>query len=225
MGPGHDQGATPTRGDARGGRRGRETGRRGSGERLRDAERTKARILACALERFAARGFDRTTIRAVAADAGIDPAMVMRYFTNKEALFNAAVRDDPELPDLSHVPRTEIGVEVARAFLRRWKDPGALTLLRVASTNQVTANQVHEAYRDQLATLAATLAPPHEARERASLVASQIVGLAVCRHILHLEPLPDMDTETLAQRIGPTLQHYLTDPLTPVKRPTETSLN
>ena len=183
--------------------------------RLRDAERTKARILDAARKRFAEHGFDRTTIRAVAADAEIDPSMVMRYFTDKNTLFRAASYHAPQLPELTTVPVSQLGTAVARAFLRRWQDPSTLTLLRVAPTHQDIANQVHHAYRDQLTMLAAQVAPREEAQERASLVASQIVGLAMARHVLRLEPLHDMDEDSLVERIGPTLQHYLTGPLPP----------
>ncbi|WP_369028272.1 TetR/AcrR family transcriptional regulator, partial [Nocardia farcinica] len=75
----------------------------------RSSEETKAVILAAARERFAADGYDRATIRAIAGDAGIDPAMVMRYFGNKERLFAAAAEFDLELPDLTAVPREQIG--------------------------------------------------------------------------------------------------------------------
>lgn len=181
--------------------------------RRRDAERTKTRILDAARQRFAELGFEGTTIRGVAADADIDPAMVMRYFTDKSTLFNAAVREDPKIPDLASVPDGQLGQAIASAFLGRWREPGPVTILRAAATNQATANQVHAAYRDQIAAVAARVSPPGEAQERAALVASQIVGLAVSRYILRLEPLPDIDVDTLARRIAPVLQHYLTGPL------------
>src|SRR6266581_4742344 len=81
--------------------KGKPTGRR--------SDTTKAAILAAARQHFAASGYERATIRAIAADAGIDPAMVMRYFGNKEKLFAAAAEFDLRLPDLAAVPRGTLG--------------------------------------------------------------------------------------------------------------------
>src|SRR6476620_11879502 len=90
----------------------------GSGKR---SDRTKAAIRRATRERLAAQGYDRTTIRAVAADAGIDPSMVMRYFGNKAQLFDAALDIDLRLPDLSAVPPDELAGTLIRVFLERWE--------------------------------------------------------------------------------------------------------
>lgn len=178
--------------------------------RLRDAERSKAKILAAARDQFTALGYDGATVRGIAAQAQIDPSLVIRYFTSKELLFKAAVRIDPQLPDLEAVPVDQLGRALANAFVQRWRDPAALTLLRNASANQQTANQVHATYRDQIASVAARVSPPSEALERAALVASAIVGMAMSRHILMLDPLPDTDLDVIAARLAPVVQHYLT---------------
>ena len=78
------------------------------------SERTRAAILGAAREQFAARGYDRASVRSIAAQASIDPAMVIRYFSSKEALFAAAVDVDLMLPDLSSVPATELGARVTQ---------------------------------------------------------------------------------------------------------------
>src|SRR5262245_35340822 len=104
--------------------------------RPRDAETTRSAILTAARQRFASDGFERTTIRAVAADARIDPALVMRYFGNKEKLFAEAAAFDLRLPDLTNVPRGEIGAALVRHFLERWEEDDTFTaLLRAATTN------------------------------------------------------------------------------------------
>src|ERR687883_609279 len=90
--------------------------------RPRDAEATKAAIVQAARERFAAEGYDRATIRAVAADAGIDPALVMRYYGSKEGLFAAAAVFDLRLPDPSKLPRAKLGASIVDHFLTRWED-------------------------------------------------------------------------------------------------------
>lgn len=77
--------------------------------------------MTAARERFATEGYERATVRAIAADAGIDPAMVMRYFGSKERLFAAAAEFDLRLPDLAAVPADEIGAVLVGHFLDRWE--------------------------------------------------------------------------------------------------------
>src|SRR3954466_7598074 len=94
--------------------------------RPRRSDATRAAILAAARERFATDGYEKATIRAIAADADIDPSMVMRYFGNKEALFGAAAEFDLELPDLTGVPVDRLGTTLAAHFVERWERDGAL---------------------------------------------------------------------------------------------------
>lgn len=181
------------------------------GARGRDGERTRAAILEAARHRFATCGFDRTTIRAVAADAVIDPSMVMRYFGSKEGLFRAAARFDVPLLDSDTVPLEHLGEALTRALLRR-EQPDTFIALRAAMTNQTAAERLHDTYLNQIAAMLSATAGPSEAAERASLVASQLIGLAISRHILAFPALRDMNDETLIQRVAPTLQRYLTEP-------------
>ncbi len=105
------------------------------------SDRTKAAILQAARLRLASHGYDRTTIRAVAADAGIDPSMVMRYFVSKAQLFDAALDIDLRLPDLTGVPLDDLPGTLVRLFLQRWEvdpaDDALLVLLRSAVTNTI----------------------------------------------------------------------------------------
>src|SRR5690349_17960728 len=106
----------------------------------RSAAETKAVILAAAKERFAESGFERATIRAIAADANIDPSMVMRYFGNKDQLFAAAADFDLEIPDLSSVDRADIGARVVDYFMDRWeRDEALIVLLRSSTSNDAAA--------------------------------------------------------------------------------------
>src|SRR4051794_9995819 len=108
--------------------------------RPRRSDATRAAILAAARERFATDGYERATIRSVAADAGIDPSMVMRYFGSKEGLFAAAAEFELRLPDPSGVPPEQVGRLAAEYFLTRWEDDGTLqALLRVGATNEAAA--------------------------------------------------------------------------------------
>src|SRR3954467_12470767 len=87
----------------------------------RRSDQTRAAILAAARRRFAADGFERTTIRAIAADAGIDPSMVMRYYGSKDGLFAAAADIDLQLPELATVPRENLGETLARHWVELWE--------------------------------------------------------------------------------------------------------
>lgn len=169
-------------------------------------------ILAAARERFATDGYERATIRAIAADAGIDPAMVMRYFGTKEALFGAAAEFDLELPDLTAVPVDQLGAALATHFVHRWeRDEALLILLRVGVTNEAVAQRMRTIFATQLEPVARTAtgnAP--DAAVRAGLAASQVLGMALCRYVLAFGPLAAMSRQDVVDWIGPTLQRYLT---------------
>lgn len=168
-------------------------------------------ILAAARERFAADGYERATIRSIAADAGIDPAMVMRYYGNKERLFAAAAEFDLELPDLAQVPREQVGAALAAHFLERWeRDEALLILLRAGVTNDAVAERMRTIFAAQLApVIAETTDNAPDAPVRASLAASQVLGMALCRYVLEFPPLVGMPRQQVVDWIGPTLQRYL----------------
>jgi AcrR family transcriptional regulator len=182
------------------------------------SEQTRAAILAAARRRFAADGFERTTIRAIAADAGIDPSMVMRYYGSKDRLFAAAADLDLHLPDLAAVPREQLGVTLVRHWVALWEggrsDELLIVLLRSAVTNEDAAEQLRTVFGAQVAkAMAAVVDDPAEAPPRAGLVATQMLGLALCRYILRLPPVVALDVETLVARVSETVQRYLTGPL------------
>ncbi|BDY30244.1 hypothetical protein hbim_04187 [Mycolicibacterium mageritense] len=178
----------------------------------RTAAEAKAGILAAARERFAADGYERATIRAIAGDAAIDPAMVMRYFGNKEGLFAAAAEFDLDLPDLTEIAAERLGAALAAHFVERWERDEALQiLLRVGVTNEAVAERMRTIFAAQLApVIVKATANPQEAPVRASLVASQVLGMALCRYVLAFPPLAGMSREDVVAWIGPTLQRYLT---------------
>src|SRR5205809_7681332 len=119
--------------------------------RPRRSDATRAAILGAARERFAADGYERATIRAIAADAGIDPAMVMRYYGSKDKLFTAAAEFDLRLPDLTTVARTRLGETLVGHFLDRWEgDETMLALLRAAVTNESAAEKMRAIFATQL---------------------------------------------------------------------------
>ncbi|MEU9476599.1 TetR family transcriptional regulator [Streptomyces sp. NPDC048191] len=185
---------------------------RNSQARRSDATRTA--ILDAARERFAADGYERATIRAIARDARIDPSMVMRYYGSKEGLFAAAVAFDLRLPDLEQVPRDEVGRALVGHFLHMWEENEELTaVLRVGVTNQAGAERMQGMFRDQLLPVARQACPdPEQAPARAALCAAQLLGLALTRYVLRLPPARELSREELLAWLSPTVQRYLTAP-------------
>ncbi|MFC0507269.1 TetR family transcriptional regulator [Micromonospora costi] len=180
--------------------------------RTQRSDATRAAILRAARERFAADGYERATIRAIAADARIDPSMVMRYYGSKEGLFAAAAEFDLRLPELTDVPPEQLGEVLARHFLHRWEgDETMAALLRAASTNPGAAEKMRGIFADQLTAAVATFGTdPAGTAQRAGLVAAQILGLALTRYIVRLPPMVEMAPEELVAWVAPTLQRYLT---------------
>jgi AcrR family transcriptional regulator len=178
----------------------------------RSSAETKAVILAAARERFAASGFERATIRAIASDANIDPSMVMRYFGNKDQLFAAAADFDLALPDLSDVDREQIGVRLVTHFVDRWeRDEVMVVLLRSSTTNAVAAQRMQAIFATQLLPVIAGI-NPDDPQRRAGLIATQMLGLSLCRYVLKLPPIAAMSRDEIVSWLGPTVQRYLEAP-------------
>ena len=165
-------------------------------------------ILGAARARFAADGYDRATVRAIAADAGIDPSMVMRYFGSKRQLFALTAEFDLRLPDLLAAPREQIGRVLAAHLLDRWEaDDGLQILLRTATTDDDAAERMRAIFASQLAPqIAALTGEPATAATRAGLVATQALGTALCRYVLRLPPVVAMTRAELVTWFAPTLQ-------------------
>lgn len=178
--------------------------------KVRDGETTRATILATARSQFGDHGFERTTIRSVAAAAGVDPALVMHYFGSKAELFSAAARFDITFPDLSDVAPDRLADVLMPLFVSVWGPEGSfLPLLRAAATNKAAAAAMLEVFVDRVAPALAT-AVPDRAAERAALVGAQVLGLATARYILCIPALADMDDTQLVEWLRPVLAHYLT---------------
>jgi AcrR family transcriptional regulator len=180
----------------------------------RRSDATREAILTAARERFAADGYERATIRAIAGQARIDPSMVMRYYGSKEGLFAAAVAVDLELPDLASVPRHDVGRALTRHFLRMWEENEELTaLLRVSAASEAGAERMQGVFREQLLPLARQVCPdPEQVPARAALCATQMLGLALTRYVLRIPPAVDLHPTEIEAWLGPTLQRYLTAP-------------
>ena len=187
--------------------------------RVRRSADTKAAILAAARTRFAAEGYRSASLRAVARDVGVDAALVVRYFGSKPGLFAAAIELDLRIPDLAGTPTDEHGARLVEHFLTRW-DPATpegevlLGMLRSAAGDAAAAAGMRELFAAQLVPGLGRLIPDRsEVPQRAALVASQMLGLALTRSVLELPPLDAMPPAVLAATVGATLQRYLHDPL------------
>lgn len=199
------------------GRTSGRTGRRPGSSGTRDA------ILEAARHEFAQRGYDRATIRGVARGAGVDPALVHYFFGTKTELFAAAMQlpvNPAELVQALLAGEPElIGERLIGTFLSVWDHAANrdvfIGLLRSAVTDEQAATLLREfAMRELFGQVAAALGTP-DAELRASLVFSQIFGLAVARYILRIEPLASTPAQVVAAAVGPTVQRYITGDLTP----------
>ncbi len=198
-------------------------GRHGAGRPARRAgERsTRDEILDAARDCFAERGFDRATIRDIAARARVDPALVLHYFGSKDKLFAAALEIplDPRavLKRVMAHDRGDMGVAIARAFLDAWEPAGTRSALvamwRSAMTNETAMALVRDfMWRRMFTPLTATLGVA-DGDARATLIGSQLIGLAMVRYIACMEPLASAPAATVVAAVGPTIQRYLTGDL------------
>jgi len=193
-----------------------------SGRRPGDA-RTREAILEAARLEFAALGYDRATIRGIATRAAVDPALVHHYFRTKEQLFAAALTIPSEPGEVVRravsVDAGSLGATVVGSFLDAWEPVETraplLAMVRSAMTNEVAMGLVRE-YLERRVFIPLTEAVGlPEARLRATLVGSQLIGLAMARYVARIEPLASASREQIVAALGPTVQRYLTEDLGP----------
>jgi AcrR family transcriptional regulator len=182
---------------------------------------TRAEVLAAARALFAERGFERTTIRAIARKARVDPSLVLHYFGRKEDVFLAAIElpFEPEtvLPSLVAGDVDSLGERVARFAVAILEDEAArarvLAIVRAAASEPAAAvllrGLIEQRIRDPIACALAA----DEAELRAALMGSQIVGLVMARYVVGVQPLAALPPEELIATIAPTFQRYLAEPL------------
>ncbi len=194
----------------------RRSGRRPGNQDTRQSILDAARVM------FAERGFDQASIRAIATEAKVDPALVHHYFGTKDKLFlasmNAPMNPAELVPKALAGPREEAGERLVRTVLGVWDSPAgsaAVALLRSAMSNEWTARLMREFVVTQVLrrAVAELGMEGEEAAMRAALVATQISGLAVVRYVLKVEPVAGADPEDLVRAVGPTVQRYLTGDL------------
>ncbi|AXI87049.1 TetR family transcriptional regulator, partial [Streptomyces sp. ETH9427] len=182
---------------------------------------TRDRILDAAREEFSARGYEKTSVRGIAKAAGVDSALVHHYFGTKERVFEAAVEVafGPALAErdaLLEGPLDEVGERMTRVIIGLWENPVTrtplLAIVRSAVNNDTAAAVFRRLVASQLLRrIAGQLGRP-DAELRAELAAAQLVGIAMIRYVIRIEPLASADPEDIVRRVAPVVQGHLTGP-------------
>ncbi|WP_046509069.1 TetR/AcrR family transcriptional regulator [Streptomyces odonnellii] len=179
----------------------------------------RQKILEAARTEFAARGYDKTSIRGIAKAAGVDPALVHHYFGTKDDVFEAAVEVSFEpalvVPTLLAGGPEGIGERLARYFISVWENPATraplLAIIRSALTHETAAKVLRTfVLRRLLERIAEELDVP-DPTFRAELAASHMIGIAFLRYVIKAEPLASADGEAIVAMVAPTIQRYLTE--------------
>jgi AcrR family transcriptional regulator len=188
--------------------------------RRKGAPDTREAILESARAVFAEKGFDGASIRLIATNAAVDPALVHHYFGTKDDLFLATVGApvDPSkmIPAVLDGDPDGMGGRLVRMFLSVWGDPvsgpALLAVVRSALAHDWSARMLREFLASQILRriIAKVDVPQAEAPMRAALVASQMIGVGIARYIIRIEPIASAEVETVVAMVGPTVQRYLT---------------
>jgi AcrR family transcriptional regulator len=196
---------------------GASLGRRG---RWRSGAQSRERILTAALANFARDGFERTTMRAIAADARVDPAEIHYFFKTKEGLFAAAL-SQPEavktlLVELLRDGIDELAPRLLAHVLRRLDAPESvdplIALVRSAPTHAESVAMLRETFHEQIGAHLTEVLHIDDVEVRLGLFSTQLIGLLMSRYVLRLAPIASAEPEALVAWIGPVLQGYLTGP-------------
>ncbi len=187
--------------------------------------RTRRAILDAARAQFGDRGYAETTIRSIADEAHVDPALVMHFFGSKDRLFVACVEwpFDPahEIPVVIGDGPEGAGARLTALFLRTWDERAGrntiVALLRAAMTQEPAKRELREFLEAEILMPLLAGLDSDQAGVRANLVASQLIGLGVVRHVLEFEPLASMRAADVIDTVAPGIQAALTDPLPPAR--------
>ncbi|WP_199702527.1 TetR/AcrR family transcriptional regulator [Jiangella rhizosphaerae] len=191
---------------------------RGRSGRRRGAPDTKGEILAAARQVFGERGYDGASVRAIAAAAGVDSALVHHYFGTKEKLFLAAMEipfDPAAIADaiMDDAGGAGVGERAIRTFLGVWGQPASrapvLALLRSAMQHEAAARLLRQLVtRAILGRVLVVFEGVPNGALRAEAMVSHLIGLAIVRYVVKLEPIASVPDEELVRLIAPVLQQY-----------------
>jgi AcrR family transcriptional regulator len=190
-------------------------------------------VLRAAKQRFAMEGYEKATLRAIARDAHVDPAMVLYLFGSKAELFRESLRLIID-PDVLVAAMTgdpddqagDIGARMVRTYLNIWEGPDTAASM-VAMLQSATSNSdAHDAFRGfmqsyVLTAVSGVLGGGEAARLRAMLAASQLVGVAVLRYVMNVAPLATLSADEVVTLIAPTVTRYLTADASELGLPTQ----
>lgn len=194
----------------------------GRSGRRRGTTQTRETIAAAAQRLFAEVGYDRATFRAIATEAGVDPALVVHFFGTKEGLFREVMALPPGLAEaiesVAHGPREHVGERFARLIVAGLENPATRAIplgrIRSASQHPEAAALVRETVTRDVGRLTAALQVDRP-DVRAVLVGTSIVGLSVARYVVQVEPLASLSADEVVALFAPTFQRYLVGPLGP----------
>lgn len=178
---------------------------------------TRNVIVDVARHMFAETGYDKTSVRDVAAAAGVDPAMIRHYFGSKAELFRATMGwpfDPAEIAvRITGGDRGEIGDRLTRVFFEAWEHPDSrarlLAILRGAATHDESATLVRQFIQGQVYSHIAEVLGGPDAELRIDLAMAQLLGVAYLRHILQVQPLASTPVEELVERLAPVVSRHL----------------
>jgi AcrR family transcriptional regulator len=181
-------------------------------KRPRNAAQTRADILASARRRFATEGYERTTLRAIAADVGVDAAMVTRYFGTKQDLFATATEFTIELPDLTDAGPDDIADMLLPRYFAVWEeDHSFMALLRAAMTSRVAADKLNETLAVHVSPTLKAATPDYDL-QRIALTDAFVIGLAATRSVLGNVPAAELSREELRRWAAPVFRQLLVGP-------------
>ncbi|MFF5483612.1 TetR family transcriptional regulator [Streptomyces sp. NPDC012935] len=192
--------------------------RRGRPPRTESAD-TRDRILNAAREEFSERGYEKTSVRGIAKAAGVDSALVHHYFGTKEQVFEASVEVAfaPALKVRDVVlegPLDDVGERMTRVIFGLWENPVSrkplLAIVRSAVNNEAAAAVFRRLVSAQLLRRIAGEIDSPDAELRAELAAAQLVGVAMMRYVIKIEPIASADVEQIIARVAPVVQGHLT---------------
>jgi AcrR family transcriptional regulator len=186
------------------------------------ASDTREQIAVAARSLFAELGYERTSFRRIAAAAGVDPALVVHFYGTKEELFRQVMALPPAVAEalerVAEGPRETAGRRLAEVIVGALENPGSRTIvlgrIRCATTHPDAAALVRETVTRDLVRLTSALTADRP-DTRAVLVGATVVGIAVARHVVLVEPLASMSPQDVIELVAPTFQRYLVEPLEP----------
>lgn len=192
----------------------------GPGRRVGDSG-TREAILAAARDQFAAKGYGGASLRTIAAAAGVDTALIRHFFGSKDDLFAATLHVPEEV--LQHMlraldgPSDRLGERMVDMYLRLWEDPATAGPILAVARSAISSDKAADRLRNILGAVVFRGALTHLAADdadvRVALAGAHLMGVALARYVVRVEPLTALDRDTLIAMCAPAIQRYLTEPL------------